>query len=144
METVAAVLTPLMVVCVLAVAGIGAVKATRGASFARLFPPLALTLVVLLIVTNKVGSPQFQTWLIAPLILWVVLDRVRARVPVVVVLALCLLTCLVYPLGYDALLRADALAVGVLTVRNALLLVLLVLGVRAVVRVPVPSPNTRE
>lgn len=143
-ETVAAVLTPLMVVCVLAVAGIGAVKATRGASFARLFPPLALTLVVLLVVTNKVGSPQFQTWLIAPVILWVVLDRVRARVPVVVVLALCLLTCLVYPLGYDALLRADALAVGVLTVRNALLLVLLVLGVRAVVRVPVRPPNTRE
>lgn len=143
-ETVAAVLTPLMVVCVLAVTGIGAVKAVRGASFARLFPPLALTLVVLLIVTNKVGSPQFQTWLIAPVILWVVLDRVRARVPVVVVLALCLLTCLVYPLGYDALLRADALAVGVLTVRNALLLVLLVLGVRAVVRVPVPPPNTRE
>lgn len=143
-ETVAAALTPLMAFCVLAVTGIGAVKAVRGASFARLFPPLALTLVVLLIVTNKVGSPQFQTWLIAPVILWVVLDRVRARVPVVVVLALCLLTCLVYPLGYDALLRADALAVGVLTVRNALLLVLLVLGVRALVRVPVSPPKTRE
>lgn len=135
-DAVAAALTPLMVVAVLAVTAIGAVKAVRGASFPRLFPPLALTLVTLLIVTNKVGSPQFQTWLIAPVILWIVLDRVRARVPAVIVLALCLLTCLVYPLGYDALLRAEPLAVAVLTVRNILLLVLLVLGVRALVRVP--------
>lgn len=144
-DAVAAALTPLMALSVLAVAALGAVKAVRGAAFARLFPPLALTLVVLLIVTNKVGSPQFQTWLIAPVILWVVRDRVRARTPVVLVLALCLLTCLVYPLGYDALLRADALAVGVLTVRNALLLVLLVVGVRALVRVPATRhPLTKE
>jgi hypothetical protein len=140
----AAALTPLMAIAVLAVTAIGAFKAARGASFPRLFPPLALTLVTLLIVTNKVGSPQFQTWLIAPVILWIVLDRVRARVPAVVVLALCLLTCMVYPLGYDALLRADALAVAVLTVRNILLVVLLILGVRALLRVPVRQPKPQE
>lgn len=143
-DAVAAVLTPLMAVCVLAVAAVGALKAIRGARFARLFPPLALALVTLLIVTNKVGSPQFQTWLIAPTILWLVLDRVRARVPAVVVLALCLLTCLVYPIGYDALLRADTLSVAVLTVRNVLLIVLLVLGIRALLRVPVRQPKTLE
>ncbi len=143
-DAVAAVLTPLMAVCVLAVAAVGALKAIRGASFPRLFPPLALALVTLLIVTNKVGSPQFQTWLIAPTILWLVLDRVRARVPAVVVLALCLLTCLVYPIGYDALLRADTLSVAVLTVRNVLLIVLLVLGIRALLRVPVRQPKTLE
>lgn len=144
-DAVAAALTPLMALSVLAVTAVGAVKAMRGATFPRLFPPLALTLVALLIVTNKVGSPQFQTWLIAPVILWLVLDRVRARTPAVLVLALCLLTCLVYPLGYDALLRADALAVAVLTVRNVLLLVLLVVGVRALVRVPATRhPKTRE
>ena len=135
-DAVAAVLTPVMVLSVLAVTAIGAWKAVRGASFSRLFPPLALSLVALLIVTNKVGSPQFQTWLIAPVILWVVLDRARSRTPAVLVLALCLLTCLVYPLGYDALLRAETLPVAVLTVRNILLLVLLVVGVRAVMRVP--------
>lgn len=143
-DAVAAALTPLMAVSVVAVTAVGAVKAMRGASFPRLFPPLALTLVTLLIVTNKVGSPQFQTWLIAPVILWIVLDRVRARTPAVVVLALCLLTCLVYPIGYDALLRADALAVGVLTVRNVLLLVLLVLGIRALALVPTHHPNIKE
>lgn len=143
-DAVAAALTPLMVIAVLAVTALGAFKAARGASFPRLFPPLALTLVTLLIVTNKVGSPQFQTWLIAPVILWMVLDRVRARVPAVVVLALCLLTCMVYPLGYDALLRADALAVAVLTVRNILLVVLLILGVRALLRVPFRQPKPQE
>lgn len=143
-DAVAAVLTPLMAVSVLAVAAVGALKAIRGARFTRLLPPLALALVTLLIVTNKVGSPQFQTWLIAPMILWLVLDRVRARVPAVVVLALCLLTCLVYPIGYDALLRADTLSVAVLTVRNVLLIVLLVLGIRALLRVPVRQPKTLE
>ncbi|MFJ6531817.1 hypothetical protein [Microbacterium sp. NPDC091662] len=143
-DAVTAALTPLMAISVAAVTVLGALKAVRGATFPRLFPPLALTLVALLIVTNKVGSPQFQTWLIAPVILWLVLDRVRARLPAVVVLALCVLTCLVYPIGYDALLRADALAVAVLTVRNILLVVLLVLGTRALVRVPVRHPNTQE
>lgn len=143
-DAVSAALTPLMVLSVLAVTVLGALKAMRGAGFPRLFPPLALTLVTLLIVTNKVGSPQFQTWMIAPVILWLVLDRARARVPAVLVLALCLLTCLVYPIGYDGLLRADALSVAVLTVRNILLVVLLVLAARALVRVPVRHPKTQE
>ncbi|MCE0508233.1 hypothetical protein LVJ59_04230 [Microbacterium sp. KKR3/1] len=143
-DAVAAALTPLMALSVLAVTVVGARKAARGATFPRLFPPFALTLVTLLVVTNKVGSPQFQTWLIAPVILWLVLDRVRARVPAVIVLALCLLTCLVYPIGYDALLRADALAVAVLTVRNVLLLVLLILSIRALSRVPARHQNPQE
>lgn len=144
-DAVSAVLTPLMVVLVLIVAAIGGLKAMRGASFARLFPPLALTLVAALIVVNKVGSPQFQTWLIAPVILWFVWDRARANVPAVIVLALCALTCLVYPLNYDALLRAEVLPVVILTARNLLLIVALVVGLRAVVRVPAHrSSSPRE
>ncbi|WP_223625781.1 hypothetical protein [Microbacterium sp. EST19A] len=140
-DAVTAVLMPLMVLAALAVTAIGAMKTVRGASFTRLFPPLALTLVVVLIVTNKVGSPQFQTWLMAPVILWIALDGLRARVPAVLVLTLCALTCLVYPLSYDALLRAELLPVLVLTLRNVLLLVLLAVGIRAVVRVPVKRPS---
>lgn len=143
-HAVAVALTPLMVISALAATVIGAVKARRGAAFSRLFPPLALVLVALLIVTNKVGSPQFQTWLIAPVIMWIVLDRVRSRTPTVMVLALCLLTFLVYPINYDALLRADAFAVAVLSARNVLLVMLLVLGIRALMRVPVRPPNTKE
>lgn len=131
-------LTPLMALAVVAVVVLGAVKTLRGAAWQRLFPPLALVLVTVLIVANKVGSPQFQTWLIAPVVLWLVLDRTRATTPALLVLGLCALTFLVYPLGYDALLRAELLPVLLLTVRNALLVVLGVIGLRALLRVPVP------
>lgn len=141
-DAVSALLTPLMAVVVVVITVIGGIKASRGASFARLFPPLALSLVTTLIVLNKVGSPQFQTWLIAPVILWFVLDRTRAAAPAVLVLALCALTCLIYPLSYDALLRAETLPIAVLTLRNVGLVVLLAVGVRALVRVPAHRPST--
>ncbi|MGN7948202.1 hypothetical protein ACTJKH_05615 [Microbacterium sp. 22215] len=143
-DAVGAVLTPLMAVLVIVITVIGALKATRGAAFPRLFPPLALSLVATLIVLNKVGSPQFQTWLIAPVILWLVLDRTRATAPALIVLALCALTCLVYPLNYDALLRAEILPVAILTLRNVLLVVALVVGIRALVRVPAHRPSTNR
>lgn len=138
-DIVSAVLTPIMVLTVAAITVIAAVKAGRGAVFGRLFPPLALSLVAALIVTNKVGSPQFQAWLIAPLVLWFVYDRTRARVPAVLVLVLCGLTCLIYPLTYDALLRVEFLPVLLLTARNVLLIVLLAIGIRSIVRVPTHS-----
>jgi hypothetical protein len=144
-DAVSAVLTPLMAVFVVVITVLGALKASRGASFARLFPPLALSLVTTLIVANKVGSPQFQTWLIAPAVLWLVLDRTRAAAPALLVLALCALTCLIYPLSYDALLRAETLPVAILTLRNIVLVVLLAVGIRALVRVPAHrSSTTRE
>ncbi|MCM3779257.1 hypothetical protein [Microbacterium hydrocarbonoxydans] len=141
-DAVGAVLTPLMVVIAAVILLVGSIKATRGASLSRLLPPLALSLVTTLIVLNKVGSPQFQTWLIAPVLLWLILDRARATAPAVIVLALCALTCLVYPLNYDALLRAELLPVLVLTLRNLLLVILLAVGIRALVRVPAHRPST--
>jgi len=135
-DVLAALLTPLMAVVAVSILVIGAIKAGRGASLHRLFPPLALALVAALIVTNKVGSPQFQTWLIAPIILWIVFDRPRSGTPAAIVLALSGVTCLVYPLSYDGLLQAQLLPVLLLTARNALVVALLVIAVRALLRVP--------
>ncbi len=144
-EALATILTPLLVLAAAVVTVVGGVKAARGASFARLFPPLALLLVTVLIALNKVGSPQFQTWLLAPVILWLVLDRRRARTAAALVLALCLLTCLVYPLSYDGLLRAEAAPVLLLTMRNALLVVLAAVSAVALARVPaVRRPRIQE
>lgn len=144
-EVVATVLTPLLVLAAAVVTVVGGVKAARGASFARLFPPLALLLVTVLIGLNKVGSPQFQTWLLAPVILWLVLDRRRARTAAALVLALCLLTCLVYPLSYDGLLRAEEAPVLLLTMRNVLLVVLAAVSAVALARVPaVRRPRNQE
>jgi hypothetical protein len=142
-DVLAAVLTPLMVIVVAGILVLGAVKASRGASFARLFPPLALALVTALIVTNKVGSPQFQTWLIAPVILWIVFDRTRSGLPAGLVLVLSGLTCLVYPLTYDGLLHAQWLPVILLTARNVLVVVLLIIAIRALVKVPAARAATR-
>lgn len=143
-EALATILTPLLVLAAAVVTVVGGVKAARGASFARLFPPLALLLVTVLIALNKVGSPQFQTWLLAPVTLWLVLDRRRARSAAALVLAMCLLTCLVYPLSYDGLLRAEAAPVLLLTMRNALLVVLAAVSAVALTRVPVVRPRTQE
>lgn len=135
-EIVSSLLTPLMALAACAVLALGAVKTARGATFPRLFPPLALALVAVLIVTNKVGSPQFETWLIAPVILWIIFDRTRSGLPAGLVLVISGLTCLVYPLTYDGLLHAEPLPILLLTARNALIVVVLVVAVRALVRVP--------
>lgn len=135
-DTVVAVMTPLLFVVVAGVAALGAFKAWRGASFAALFPPLALGLVLALIVVNKVGSPQFLTWLIAPVVLGLVIDRRRWRPVAILALVAALLTQIVYPLLYGQLLVAGPLAAGVLTARNLTMLALLVWAVVRLARVP--------
>ncbi|HCS61081.1 MAG TPA: hypothetical protein DIW46_06755 [Microbacterium sp.] len=143
-DTLAALLTPIMALAVLAIVAMAVLKATRGGSFHRLMPPLALALVTTLIVTNKVGSPQFQTWLIAPVVLWIVFDRTRSGSAAGLVLVLCGLTCLIYPLTYDALLGTELLPVLILTARNLLLIALLVVAIRTLARVPVGRGRARK
>jgi len=141
-DLVSMLLTPLMVLVVAGILVVGALRARGGAAWQRLLPPLTLALVTGLMVTNKVGSPQFHTWLIPPVILWIVFDRARSRTAGVLVLVLCTLTFAIYPLTYDQLLRAAALPMLLLTARNLLLVVLLVHAVHAVVRVPRGSVTT--
>ncbi|MEV7631239.1 hypothetical protein AB0N64_02400 [Microbacterium sp. NPDC089318] len=138
-QAVAAATTPLMAVTVCGIMLLGVVRARRGATWPSLLPALGLALTVALIATNKVGSPQFATWLIAPAMMWIIFDRARAHTPSALVLLLCALTFCVYPLTYDGLLAAHAVPVLLLTLRNAMLVVLLVVAVRAVLRTPTPA-----
>lgn len=138
-DAVSAVLTPLMVLAVLAVAALAVWRLRRGASARRLLPPTALALIALLIACNKVGSPQFQVWLFAPIILWWLFDRRTAAIPAALVLIDCALTQVIYPLTYDALLAAQAFPIVILSIRNALLVVICVVAVRALLRVPATS-----
>ncbi|WP_336645174.1 hypothetical protein [Microbacterium sp. USHLN186] len=135
--TVAELTTPVMILAVAGIVLLGIRQWRRGARWQQLLPPLALALVTALIVTNKVGSPQFETWLIPPAIMWIVYDSRRAETAAALVLLLCALTFAVYPLTYDGLLAAAPLPVLLLSVRNVMLVVLLVLGVRALLRTPV-------
>ncbi|WP_246150151.1 hypothetical protein [Agromyces intestinalis] len=117
--------TPLLVVGVTAVvlAGVRAVR--HGATAGRLLAPLSLAVVIVLILANKVGSPQFATWLIAPIVLQAVLARRRVLVPALAGLGVALSTQLIYPYLYGWLLIADPALVLVLTLKVALLALLL-------------------
>lgn len=143
-DIVIAAMTPVLAAAVLAVAMLGAHKAWRGATYVRLLPPLALALVLVLIVFNKVGSPQFQSWLIAPLVLWVALDRTRASTAAGLSLVSAALTQIVYPIVYGGVLEVQPIPVALLTVRNILTVILLGIVVGALIRVPTPPAAQRR
>jgi hypothetical protein len=131
-DAAAALTTPVMVIGVAAVVLVGVRAARRGATFGRLVPPLALSLVVVLMLANKVGSPQFVTWLAAPVILGLVIGPRRFVVPAVLAAGIALLTHVIYPYWYGWLLVAHPGFVLVLTVKALLLVLLAVWGIRAV------------
>lgn len=133
---VVAAMTPILLVGMVAIVAVGSFKAWRGASFVTLFPPLALSLTLAFIVLNKVGSPQYLTWIIAPLVFGLVVDRRRWSAPALSGLVAAFLTQLIYPLTYGMLLMPDPVAVGILTLRNALLVAMLAWIVVRLVRVP--------
>lgn len=124
-EAVIAVMTPLLALAVIGTVLAGVLAERHGASTLRLLPPLALALVVVFIAFNKVGSPQFQTWLIAPVILGLVCRGRAFAFPAGIALGLAALTQVVYPYLYGLLLSATPGMVFVLSVRNAGLFVLL-------------------
>lgn len=130
-DAAAALTTPLMVVGVLAVVLVGVRAVRRGAAFGMLMPPLALGFVVVLMLANKVGSPQFATWLAAPVILGLVYRPSRFAVPAVIAAAIALLTQVIYPYWYGWLLIAHPAFVLFLTLKVGLLIVLLVWCMRA-------------
>lgn len=105
----------------------------------------ALAVETALIVANKVGSPQFISWLLAPVA--VALARGgwsgRWRLPAVLVLAIAGLTQWVFPWAYWAFLSAEGPVVVVAAVRNALLVALLAWAVTSLARRPVPDPLLR-
>lgn len=104
-----------------------AVSARRaGASRNIVFASTALTAVLDLIVFNKVGSPQFMAWLAVPMIALIIFGAQRLWVPVVGLLLIAVTTNLVYPISYMDLMGLGDLSVALLTLRNALLIAMLV------------------
>ena len=83
-------------------------------------------------VANKVGSPQFATWLAAPIVLGLVYRPARFAVPAALAAAVALLTHIIYPYWYGWLLVANPAFVFLLTVKAALLVALLAWSLRAV------------
>ncbi|WP_314100924.1 glycosyltransferase 87 family protein [uncultured Frigoribacterium sp.] len=147
--TAARLTTVLMGLVVLLVLLLGLRAVRRGASAVNLLAPLSLAFVTALIVTNKVGSPQFVSWLAPPVVIGLVLARrggaaaaggsaaagparavPAAAVPAVLAVGIAALTQVIYPWEYQALLGVEPWMLVLITVRNlgevALLVVALV------------------
>jgi hypothetical protein len=131
-DVAAALTTPLMIVGVAVVLLFGVRAARREAHVGELLAPLALGFVVVLMMANKVGSPQFATWLAAPVVLGLVYRPGRFAVPAALAAAVALLTHIIYPYWYGWLLVANPAFVFLLTVKAALLIALLAWSLRAV------------
>ena len=97
-----------------------------GAETKHLFVATFLTATLDLIVFNKVGSPQFELWLVVPLMAGILFGLPNWRLPVFIGSGIALLTNLLYPIFYMDLMALGWLGTAILTLRNALLIALLV------------------
>jgi len=146
--TTAAVMTPVLVVAVVAVVALGVWAARRGARASQLLAPLALAIVTTMIAFNKVGSPQFISWLAVVVVLGLGTHRAgygrSFAVPAGMVLVVAALTQAIYPYLYVDFLSLNRFLLLDVTVRNLMLFVLLGWAVREVVfvgRHPEASPT---
>ncbi len=105
----------------------------------------ALAALTLLIVVNKVGSPQFVGWLAPPVVaaLTVARDRPGWTWPAGGVLVVAGLTQLVFPLGADGVVTGDPWATAALVARNVGLVALLAVAVRRLSRPAARPPQRR-
>jgi hypothetical protein len=104
---------------------------------------LALALTVGFCAFDKVGSPQYHAWFAVPVMLGLMVSARRFALPAWLVLASTVLTQLIYPWFYDALLALKPLMLAVLTARNALELVVFAWALIALWRAPSRKGNSR-
>jgi hypothetical protein len=139
---VAALLNPLLGMAALVIAALGVVAVQRGAAVTELLAPLSLAFVTAFIVFNKVGSPQYMTWLVVPIILGLATRAMgygrSFRFPAILALAAAGLTQVFYPYWYEQLLYLNLPLLVALTVRNILTLVLFGWAVSVVIRLTRP------
>ncbi len=134
-EVMSSLMQPLLILAALAATAL-LVRALRhgqrtgGAERTELLLAGTLTLVSVFIVFNKVGSPQFMVWLGPAVALGLVHHWRSWRTPAIMLIAIAVLTFFIYPLFYTELSHDNPAMALVLTVRNALLVVLMLWSAR--------------
>ncbi|MEV7420662.1 glycosyltransferase family 87 protein [Streptomyces sp. NPDC089919] len=116
---------------------------------ARAFGPhtvadAAFAAVLLFTTTSRVLSPQYLVWLVGLGAVCLSLRSSRIGVPVRVVLGAAAVTFAEFPLGFSHVVRSDGLGLGLLLLRNGLLVAATVLACRALWRDTVPAPLGRR
>ena len=101
--------------------GLGYLAIRKGAAATDVFFWVLFTGILDLIVFNKVGSPQYLTWLAVPIIYGFLAQVARAQWLAVGVLVVSALTWLIYPVLYNGILLGGYGETMALTVRNLLL-----------------------
>lgn len=101
----------------------------------------AFVLTLVLLVLNKVGSPQFAAWLAPAVAVALALGLPRWRVTAWGVLAVAGATQLAYPWMYDDIVDGVAGPTFLLAGRNLAVVALLVVAVRELVRLPAPEED---
>jgi hypothetical protein len=124
-QAVANAMTPVLAVGVLVVTLLALLARLRRAAPGEVLAIAALGYVSAVIALNKVGSPQYLTWYVAPVLLGLLVAPARFRVPAVLVLVAAVLTQLIYPWFYGGVTSPTPWVIGVLTVRNGIQLALL-------------------
>jgi hypothetical protein len=109
-----------MPLAVIAAVLIGLRAALRRAEPRQATAWLALALTVGFCAFDKVGSPQYHAWFAVPVMLGLMASGRRFAAPALLVLASTVLTQLIYPWFYDALLALHPAMLVVITARNAL------------------------
>lgn len=144
-DQVGALMNPLLAVSLVLIAVLILAAVRRGAPREEILMVGALALVCAMIVFNKVGSPQFMLWLVAVVSVGVAMNGRKWTVPAIAITAISVLTTLVYPLLYMQLITAlNPGAALLLTVRNALLIVVLCWAVVALTRMARPLQKGRR
>lgn len=128
-DLAAAVMTPVLVIAMIAIVGVGVLATRNRAPVTDVLPALSLAFVTAFIAFNKVGSPQYVSWLAVPVIVGLATTaagRGRSfRTPALLVAVIAALTQLVYPYLYGYLLSVNTVMLLVITAKDILLFALL-------------------
>lgn len=116
---------------VLGVAVIGALAwgwwlSRRGIDQMLLFPLVSFIVITALIVFNKVGSPQYMMWFVAPIVAGLIFYPRVWRPLALLSLLVAGMTHVIYPYWYGNILVLDPPLISLLTLRNVGLVALLV------------------
>ncbi|MDD0858547.1 hypothetical protein NHF46_13715 [Arthrobacter alpinus] len=132
-EVAAFLMQPLLIVAALAGGVLMIWALRRGAERQELLLEGSLLMVTAFIVFNKVGSPQFIIWLLPVVVAGLVHSWERWKIPATLLMGIAFTTFIIYPLFYTPLIHANPIMAAVLTIRNVLLVTLLVWAVRRTV-----------
>lgn len=118
----------------LAITAILAFLARKSPAKNQVFALVALTAILDMLVLNKVGSPQYIGWLFVPVVFAVATGLSNWRGFKIMIAITAAITFVIYPVIYDAILQSEVFPTAVLTIRNLLLIALLVQANRELIK----------